>query len=137
MISPGFTADLVNGVLLANGIDLTSYRHGHVSYQQVINMELDVHRRAICLANSLTTLDSSLHSFLPMDALFTISGTEYSFVRDSPCSQDFVLVKHGTETTAGGFHYNPGTLQLPPYISTTDSADIRYNLGMYSYILLL
>ena len=96
-------------------------------------MELDVHRRAICLTNNLTTLDSSLHSFLPMDAQYTISGTEYSFVRESPCSQDFVLVKQGTTMTPGGFCYNPGTLQLPPYISTNDSMNIQYNLGTFYF----
>ena len=75
-------------------------------------MELDVHRRAICLTNNLTTLDSSLHSFLPMDAQYTISGTEYSFVRESPRSQDFVLVKQGTTMTPGGFCYNPGLIYI-------------------------
>ena len=129
MVSAGFTADLVNGVLLANGIDLTSYRHGHISYQQVINMELDVHRRAICLNNRLTSLESSLDSFIPSDSLITIRGTEYSFVRESPCSQDFVLVKQGDKNSIGGYVYNPSTLKLPPYISTNDAINMKYNLG--------
>ena len=131
VISSGLTADLVNGVLLANGIDLKSYRHGHISYQQVLNMELDVHRRAICLANNLTHLESSLDKSLFTGDVYTIRGTEYSFVPDSPASQDFILIKHRTRQSNGLYYYNPDNLRLPTYISKADMTNMRFGHGKY------
>ena len=127
-------SDIVNSVLLEHGIDLKSFKRGHMYWSQESQLETRVAKTTICLMNKLTAHTSSFDQHMPTGLTYKISGTEYSFSEsESLVSRDFILTQQLPENESF-------SLGLPEYLSDVNQSLYANNLGfgkfMYLYLLL-
>ena len=132
IVSAGLIADIVNGVLLEHGINLSDFKRGHMYYSQESHLETCMTKTTICLMNKLTKPTSSLDSYMSTDLTYKISGSEYYFSEcESPVSRDFVLTQQLPENESF-------SINLPDYLSNVDDAATNLGLGNdFLFIILL
>ena len=122
-MSAGLVADIVNSVLLDNGINLSDFKRGHMYYSQESHLETCINKSTICLMNKLTKPTSSLDQYISLDVTYKISGSEYYFSDcQTPVSRDFVLTQQLPENESF-------SINLPDYLSDVDKTAANLGLG--------